>query len=201
MANLNKDILETEVRRILDEFTLSGELVITSADMEDVASSNFESIDIGNELDRAARWTTSRVKSTHLPNLIVASLTVPLRAIRLLGSRVTFNSLNANRRTFNGDRKIEVSGRAATDAFPVYIFEDVEFEIRGVAKNPSGATADWIIYPLLVSELTDIFRNAVVQRTAAILFLVLGQASTAKIAFEQANAEIERYRLINLRST
>lgn len=196
MANLLQTSLITEVRRMLDEITITGELVIADTNMEDVASSNFSDTDISDRLNDAARYIAARVKSNHLPSLISNITPTQVNTylvdnnnkiylgksespkfLRLLGSRVhLFDGTEAMRRTHASHRKLEASGLPASSNNPVYVFEDCSFDIYGDSQNPAGAYGKCVLLPVTTtyetSQFTIVGTSLALTSTA---FMQLGQ--------------------------
>jgi len=195
MANLLQTSLITEVRRMLDEITISGELVIADTNMEDVASSNFSDTDISDRLNDAARYIAARVRSNHLPSLIstitpaqvnsysadnnnkvYSGKTESPKFIRLLGSRVELSDgTEATRRTYSSHRKLEASGLPASGNNPVFVFEDCGFDIYGDSENPSGAIGKCVLVPVTTTYETTQFTIVGTALTlTSIAFMQLG---------------------------
>jgi len=132
MANLVQADMVTRVRRRLDEITIGGEVATTDADLKLYAASNFSDADLQNRLNDAARNLAARVKAEYTPDLIETVNTTRFhdyQSNRILGSRVKVTSTEhgqatASRRTFNGNRKMNASGRQVTTQFPAYVYED-----------------------------------------------------------------------------
>lgn len=216
MANLVKANIVTEVRRHLDEITLSGEVANLDTDLQDLASSNFSDSELGKRADDAARHIASLVRAQYIPTLIE---TVPASrfhdsgVLRLLGSRVKvtsddYDEVVATRRTFQGHRKLEARGVPADEQFPVYVFEDWEFKVFPDPVDEAStttATADIVRVPGSaygttlssfrdpVTELDERFREAVIQR---VLVYCYGSLSLLNLAIESQkkfNSIIEPY--------
>lgn len=211
MANLTKSNIITEVRRRLDEITLNGEIATLDTDLEDLASSNFSDTDLGNRINDAAKYIAARVKSMYIPDLIEtvpASRFHDYSVLRLLGSRVKvdsalYGSVIATRRTFQGQRKLEATGVAASEQFPVYVFEDWEFKVfpdpvdtgssttvtADVVRVPgSGSGATLSTFVDAVAELDERFKEAVIQRTLVYCYFSL---SLPEMAIESQNKFIK----------
>jgi len=198
MANLVLADIVEDVRRGLNEITMSGEVPLVDADMEDLASSNFETNDIENRVNRAARYVAARVRARYLKDLMETLLPTALgtfQVLRLLGSRSKVNAIIAQRRSFTGDIKIEATGRAASDAFPAFTYEDFELQVRGDTVNPSDSTVAIIRVPANVTELDDRFREAVIQRTLVSCFTSLKMYDLAVTSQVRLGNSLKNYLL------
>lgn len=149
-----------EVRLALDEYSLSDNLTQFDANLEDSASSNFSDEDIQDRSLDGARYIAARCTASSLQNLVdtinptdsdaltpigdggVNATDYPF--LRLLGSRVDYNGALADRRTFAGH--LSAGGLAPTDAYPIYVFEDMEFLMSitsgDVSSEDPSATAN-----------------------------------------------------------
>lgn len=223
MANLVKSTIITEVRRRLDEITLSGETATLDTDLEDLASSSFSDTDLGNRINDSAKYIASQVRAMYLPDLIEtvpASRFHDYSVLRLLGSRVKvdsalYGSVIATRRTFQGQRKLQATGVEASEQYPAYVFEDWDFkvfpdpvdtgsstsvtaDIVRVPGSPAGATLSTIVDA--VTELDDRFTEAVIERTLVYCFFSLSLINQAIEAQNKLYKLIQPYVLprINL---
>ena len=202
MANLVQATVRDKVRRRLDEVTIDGAPVLTDANLEDVASTNFSDEDLNQRMEYAARNLVANVRAQYLPDLV--ETVAPSRyldhyPIRLLGSRVKVNSTEdgsqvATRRTFQGHRQLEARGVPASTLNPVYVYED---HILKVFPDPvdtgasTTATVDLLRWPgafhgatistknIGVEELDDRFENAIIERTLFYCFITLSNIPLA----------------------
>jgi hypothetical protein len=155
-----------EVRKTLDEVTLSGDLAVYAEDFEDLFSSEFSDEDLRDRVLDGARYISARIRSRYQPDNVreVDSSTTgeidltndriiddprgddvqPM--IRLLNTRVEVGGNEAQRRTLLGNDKIESTGRAATASEPAYVYEDFEFIVE---QGGGGGTAKVDIVELL----------------------------------------------------
>lgn len=203
MANLIQSDIVADVRRGLDEITMSGEIPLVDADMEDLASSNFEDDDLQRRIDRSARYVAARIRGRFLRDLMETINPDDLsnyQTLRILGSRTRVGSVIAQRRSFAGDIKVQASGRAASDAFPSWTYEDHELQVRGNTLNPATATVSLIRLPVDVTELDNRFREAVIERTLFSCFTTLKNYGLANAAQGRVIEALKSYRLpmINL---
>jgi hypothetical protein len=196
MAALVKTELIEELRRLLDEVTLSGEIASVDTDLEDLASSNFSDTDLGERLDDAARYCAARVRAKYIPELItnIETTDVPnTKILRFLGSRVFVVGSDtetriATRRTMQGHRKMEATGVVSSEENPVYIIEDFEARIVPDALDGSS-TLDVVVVPTDCEDLNHRLRVPVVQRALYMCFQTLrlrDQAAGAKAAYAMA---------------
>lgn len=154
-----------QVRKELDEVTLSGDLAVYAQEFEDLFSSEFGDEDLRDRVLDGARYLAARVRARYQTDNVrridsdttgeidfannrilddpVADGVTPM--IRLLAASVQFEDQNgeweAQRRTMLGNEKIEDTGRAATANEPAFVYQDYEF----VFEKGSGsgrATAD-----------------------------------------------------------
>ena len=203
MANLNQTDMVTRVRRRLDEITIGGEVAVTDTNVQDLASSNFSDNALQAFLDDAARNLAARVKAQYLPDLITTVKTTrahDYQMNRVLGSRVKVTSSEygeviATRRTFTGNRKLNASGRAVTDQFPAYVYEDGILKIFPDPVDTGStttATADIVRAPgsyygdtlnqkatSAVVELDSRFAEAITQRVLFYCYITLGLSELA----------------------
>lgn len=216
MANLVKSEIITEVRRHLDEITLSGEVANLDTDLEDLASSNFSDTELGYRINDAAKYIAARVRAQYTPTLIEtvpASRFHDYNVLRLLGSRVKVTSSEygeviATRRTFQGQRKLQARGVAVTTQFPAYVFEDWDFRVfpDPVDEGSStSATADVVRVPGsaygstlssfrdAVAELDERFREAVIQRVLVYCYTSLNLFPMAIEAQKKFNSVAAPY--------
>lgn len=155
-----------EIRRQLDEITLSGDLAVYANEFEDLFSSEFSDNDLRDRVVDGARFIAARVRANYQTDNIRtlssnnsgeiekgSDRIVPdPRAenvqpfIRLLSTRVeavggfgtnVIQSRQAQRRTLLGNEKIEATGRAASQEEPAYVYEDYEF----IFEQGSGTEA------------------------------------------------------------
>lgn len=216
MANLSESTLLIEVRRRLDEITISGESVVTDADLEDLASSNFSDADLKKRMQFAAMNLVANVRAAFLPNLV--ETVSPARfldhlPVRVLGSRVKVTSddygeVRATRRTFQGHRQLEARGVASSEQFPAYVYED---HILKVFPDPvdagssTTATVDILRFPgsyhgstvstknIAVEELDERFANAIILRTLFYCYITLGLVEFATESQKRYIEELRPY--------
>ena len=190
--------LVSEVRRALDEVTMNGERVVSDTDMEDVASSNFSDIDLGDRLLDAVRYMAVRVRAQYVPSLIedIEPVMVGATAVlHLLGSRVTVNDVYAKRRTFSGHRKLEATGVQASASNPVFVAEDGEVLVYPDPIVGGTARVAVVKVPTAVGNLDDRFRTAVVQRALFSCYQTLQMGEQAKAAQTAFSTELQPFLL------
>ena len=216
MANLVQSTLLTEVRRRLDEITLSGESVLLDTDLEDTASSNFSDEDLKLRIEFAARNLAANVRAQYLPDLV--ETVAPARfmdhyPIRLLGSRVkvtssTYGEQRATRRTFQGHRQLQARGVATSEQHPAYVYEDHMLKVFPDPVDQASSTTttvDMLRWPgsfhgstistqnIGVEELDERFNNAIIERTLFLCFVTLGTVEHATEAQKRYIEEIKPY--------
>lgn len=204
--------LVTQVRKELDEVTLSGEMVLTDSDLEDTASSNFSDKSIKDRLMDATRAIVSRVRANYLSNFITtvtpADFDPPYndtspKIYRLLGARVTANKaagtpVEATRRTFAAHLKMETQrGVSADKDYPAYAYQDYELLIDNNTTNTKEAKA--VRVPTNeygdVTALPGAFEGALVEHVVFSCFETLRLGEQANLAQKRFQQEIRQYRL------
>jgi len=201
------DLVE-QVRKELDEVTLSGEMVLTDSDLEDTASSNFSDQSIKDRLMDATRHIAARVRANYLDEFVItvspSDFQPPYNAnspqiLRLKGGQVTAGGTKCTRRTFAAHLKMENQrGVSASADYPVFVYQDFEFL---VANGGSGGVkeAEAIRVPndkyADATKLPDIFEAAEVQHAVFSCFETLRLAEQAKTAKKRLNEELSNYRL------
>jgi hypothetical protein len=147
-----------DVRRALDEVTLTGELTVFAAGMQDLLSAEFSEEDIEDRLLDGARYVAARVRAAHLRELhmtINPTSGVLLNTTsfyRMLGTRVAVSGKTAQRRTLRSHTRIEDGGgRAATANEPAYVFEDFEFVANAGTGDYSSDDRDGSNNPILLT--------------------------------------------------
>jgi hypothetical protein len=206
-----------EVRRGLDEVTLSGVQVATDTDLEDTAASNFSDEDIKDRLIDGTRFLVARAEAQHIPNFVdtlsPSDLSVPIGktapyVLRLLGSRVNIDGTECTRRTFASHRKLESSGRAADANHPVFVFEDFEL-LMSAGGSGSTKTAHYVRVPGRnvdqsgastnpyddITKLPDKFRSPLIQYVLASCFTTLRRGELSNAAKKRMYADIRPYLL------
>lgn len=206
-----------EVRRGLDQVTLSGTQVATDTDLEDTAASNFSDEDIKDRLIDGTRFIVSRVKAQHIPNFVTtlspSDLSVPMDktapyVLRLLAGRTEIAGTPATRRTFASHRKLESSGRAASSNHPVFVFEDMELLMSDGGAGGTE-TAHYVRVPgrnvaqdgtsndpyADITQLPDKFRAPLIQYVLSSCFTTLRRGGLANAAKKRMYADIKPYLL------
>lgn len=202
----------TKIRRNLDEVTLTGELVVTDEDMNDLASSNFSDTDLEDRILDAARYIAARVKAVHIPNLLISvtpqdfDLQSPVQILRLVGSRVYAQNTSgedvlAMRRTFASHLKLENRGGLAADENnPVYVYQDFELLIdNGADHSGTPRSAQAVSVPTSLSDVTgmpDKFEAALIQHVVMSCFETLRMGELSKAARNRLMRELQPYLLI-----
>lgn len=202
MAALVKTELIEELRRALDEITLSGETALVDTDLEDLASSNFSDTDLGERLDDAARYVAARVRAQYVPTLVqnIEAVDFPTtKVLRVLGSRVFVTGSDAvtriaTRRTMQGHRKMEATGVASTETNPVYIIEDVEARVIPDALDGTS-NLDVVVMPTDCEDLDHRLRVPVVQRALYTCLMTLRQKAEAGAAKASLMLSLQPFRL------
>lgn len=195
--NASLSELVRQVRRGIDEVTMSGELVITDQDGQETASSNFSDEDLLDRLLDGSRYIVARVGSVHLSSFMgevqpasdTLSYEGPFPPYRGLGSRTTGDEgVPATRRTFSAHRKLNASGREVTEQNPVFIYEDAHLVILP-EHDPSTASDDYKMDAVFgpadyddITKLSDKFREALIQYALSSCFLTLRNGELASAA-------------------
>jgi hypothetical protein len=151
----------SEVRKQLDEVTLTGDLAVYAQEFEDLFSSEFSDDDLRDRVLDGARYLSARVRARYQPDNVRqlssgnAGEITPSEdrilddprgdnvqpMIRVLPTRVEIGGNEAQRRTLLGNEKIEDTGRSATASEPAYAYQDFEF-IPEQGGGTGNVTAD-----------------------------------------------------------
>lgn len=151
----------SEVRKQLDEVTLTGDLAVFAEDFEDLFSSEFSDDDLRDRVLDGSRYLAARVRARYQPDNVRQlssgntgeidtsnDRVIPdprgdnvKPMIRLLPTRVEIGSNEAQRRTLLGNQKIEDTGRAASADEPAFVYQDFEF-ITEQGGGSGTVTAD-----------------------------------------------------------
>jgi len=212
------DDLITQIRRGLDEVTMTGQATATDTDIQDTLASNFSDEDLKDRLISGVRFIASRVQASTIPEFIEtlspSDISVPMDetapyVLRLLGSRIEVDGIQCDRRTFSGHRKMESSGREASANYPIFTFESFELlmsaggggttkeahyvRVPGRNVKTDGSSAD----PYAdITKLPDRYENALVLYVLSSCFKTLLKfdlvASTRKQMYQSMKNNLLR---------
>jgi hypothetical protein len=148
--SLPVDDLVRDVRRLLDEITMDGEVTALASEYTDTFSSNFSDEEIENWLLDGARFIAARTRANFLPELITTINPTNPDAInpatgaeyypflRFLPTRFKLSNVKALRRTLREYLKEDSAEYSASE--PVYIAQDYEIIIAGNTEYSSDGT-------------------------------------------------------------
>lgn len=159
------DHIIKRVRRMLDQVPFNNESVTTDSDVLGSISTNFSDENLTGRVNSAMRVIASRAKAQHVPQLVKKYTTITSaesQALRILPRRVfrvydstsdgsSDTSVRCMRRSVDAQRRLDESGRKATDDYPIFTYEDGVLEIY---PSTSGGDVDVEIFG--VSVPTDL---------------------------------------------
>ena len=211
------DHIITRVRRMLDQVPFNNESVETDSDILGSISTNFSDENLTGRVNSAMRVIASRVKAQHVPQLITKYDTVTAaeaNALRILPRRVfrLYDStsdgtpdqpVRCMRRSVDANRRLQESGRKATDSYPIFTYEDgvlniypdtappeVDVEIFGVGAPQDMTWATDNATHLPVDERLE---KAIIFYVCALCYQTLQNAELVEFMDQLFEEEIQPY--------
>lgn len=148
----------TRVRREIRQITFSSESTQTDADAFELTTSNFSDEDLAERINDAVNTLASVVKAQHVPQLVTKYTSIagaegsfrllPRRVFRIYdstGDGAPDTKVRCMRRSVDSHRRLEKSGRSATEQRPLFTYDD---GVLMIYPDPSPTDVSLEIYGL-----------------------------------------------------